>query len=48
LLPPNRMRFINSTNSLIMLIDGLLKIKWRFILFTGDERIGLKYNLPMY
>jgi hypothetical protein len=27
LLPPNRMRFINSTNSLIMLIDGLLKIK---------------------
>ena len=45
-----RMRFINSCNSLIEKVN-----KWisenkneRFILFSSDEKTGLKYNLPMF
>ena len=45
-----RMRFINSCNSLIKKVN-----KWiienkneRFILFSSDEKTGLKYNLPMF
>jgi superfamily II DNA or RNA helicase len=46
----NRMRFINSTNSLVHHVNNWIKNNpdERFILFTGDEKIGLKYNLPMY
>jgi len=46
----NRMRFINSCNSLVNSVR-----KWinqnkekRFILFSGDENIGKKYGIPMY
>lgn len=45
-----RMRFINSCNSLIEKVN-----KWisenkdeRFILFSSDEKTGLRYNLPMF
>lgn len=45
-----RMRFINSCDSLIQCVN-----KWidknkdkRFILFSSDEKTGLKYNLPMF
>ena len=45
-----RMRFINSCTSLIEKVN-----KWisenkneRFILFSSDEKTGLKYNLPMF
>lgn len=45
-----RMRFINSCDSLIECVN-----KWinnnkneRFILFSSDEKTGLKYNLPMF
>jgi superfamily II DNA or RNA helicase len=45
-----RMRFINSCDSLIQCVT-----KWisenkneRFILFSSDEKTGLKYNLPMF
>lgn len=45
-----RMRFINSCNSLIDTVN-----KWvaknedkRFILFSSDEKTGLRYNLPMF
>lgn len=45
-----RMRFINSCDSLIECVN-----KWisnnkekRFILFSSDEKTGLRYNLPMF
>ena len=45
-----RMRFINSCQSLIDAVN-----KWiaknedkRFILFSSDEKTGLRYNLPMF
>lgn len=45
-----RMRFINSCQSLIDTVN-----KWvaknedkRFILFSSDEKTGLRYNLPMF
>lgn len=46
----NRMRFINSCDSLIDCVKNWIKNNpnERFLLFTGDENIGKKYNLPMY
>lgn len=46
----NRMRFINSCNSLINCVNKWIEShkKHRFILFTGDENVGKNYNLPMY
>lgn len=45
-----RMKMINSCQSLIRNVK-----KWiednpnkRFILFTGDEKVGLNYNIPMF
>ena len=45
-----RMKMINSCQSLIRVVK-----KWiednpnkRFILFTGDEKVGLNYNIPMF
>jgi len=45
-----RMRFINSCDSLIECVNNWIdsnKDK-RFILFSSDEKTGLKYNLPMF
>lgn len=45
-----RMRFINSCSSLVGFVNYWInqnKDK-RFILFTGDEKVGKRYNLPMY
>ena len=46
----NRMRFINSCESLVNCVNDWIKINKneRFILFTGDEKVGKLYNLPMY
>ena len=46
----NRMRFINSCSSLINCVNNWIKNNpnERFLLFTGDENVGKKYNLPMY
>lgn len=48
----NRMRFINSCNSLVNVVnafkEGLGFNGHRFILFSGDENVGKRYNLPMY
>lgn len=46
----SRMRFINSTNSLIKNVNKWIKDnpEERFILFTGDEKIGKNYNIPMF
>ena len=45
-----RMKMINSCQSLIRIVK-----KWiednpdkRFILFTGDEKVGTNYNIPMF
>ena len=45
-----RMKMINSCQSLIRIVK-----KWiednpdkRFILFTGDEKVGMNYNIPMF
>ena len=45
-----RMKMINSCQSLIRVVK-----KWiennpdkRFILFTGDEKVGMNYNIPMF
>jgi superfamily II DNA or RNA helicase len=45
-----RMRFINSCDSLINKVNDWIKnnSNERFILFTSDEKTGLKYNLPMF
>ena len=45
----NRMRFINSCDSLVNFVKSWIKENnKRFILFTGSEEVGKKYNLPMY
>lgn len=46
----NRMRFINSCDSLVNCVNNWIKNNpnERFLLFTGDENIGVKYNLPMF
>lgn len=46
----NRMRFINSCDSLVNSVNNWIKQNRneRFLLFTGDEKIGLRYNLPMF
>ena len=45
-----RMKMINSCQSLVRVVK-----KWiennpdkRFILFTGDEKVGMNYNIPMF
>lgn len=45
-----RMRYINSTNSLINAVNNWIKlnINERFILFSSSEKTGEKYNLPMF
>ena len=45
-----RMRFINSCNSLIEKVNIWISQNKneRFILFSSDEKTGLKYNLPMF
>lgn len=45
-----RMRFINSCQSLIDTVNNwIAKNKdERFILFSSDEKTGLKYNIPMF
>lgn len=45
-----RMRFINSCNSLINSVNSWIENNKdeRFILFTGSEEIGKKYNIPMF
>lgn len=45
-----RMRFINSCQSLINCVNKWIKDNpdERFLLFSGDEKIGAKYNLPMF
>ena len=45
-----RMRFINSCDSLVNSVNNWIsqnKDK-RFLLFTGDENVGKRYNLPMF
>lgn len=44
------MRFINSCDSLVNCVKNWIKhnSEERFILFTGDEKVGKQYNLPMY
>lgn len=46
----SRMRFINSCDSLVNAVKSWIKNNpnKRFLLFTGDENVGKKYNLPMY
>jgi len=46
----NRMRFINSCSSLVNNVKKWINSNTdlRFILFTGDENVGKKYNIPMY
>ena len=45
-----RMRFINSCNSLIEKVNRWISENKneRFILFSSDEKTGLRYNLPMF
>lgn len=45
-----RMRFINSCGSLIKCVNSWIKDNpgERFILFSGDEKIGMQYNIPMF
>ena len=45
-----RMRFINSCNSLIEKVNEWISHNKneRFILFSSDEKTGLRYNLPMF
>jgi superfamily II DNA or RNA helicase len=46
----NRMRFINSCDSLVNCVNNWIKENQdkRFLLFTGDENVGKRYNLPMF
>jgi superfamily II DNA or RNA helicase len=46
----NRMRFINSCDSLVNCVNNWIKnnSNERFLLFTGDENVGKRYNLPMF
>jgi len=45
-----RMRFINSTNSLFNVVNNWIKANpnERFILFSSSEKTGEKYNVPMF
>lgn len=45
-----RMRFINSTNSLFKAVNNWIKSNpnERFILFSSSEKTGENYNLPMF
>lgn len=45
-----RMRFINSTYSLVDSVNKWIKEHptERFLLFTGDENVGKRYNIPMF
>jgi len=46
----NRMRFINSSNSMINYVNNWIRNnkEKRFILFSSDENTGMKYSLPMF
>ena len=45
-----RMKMINSCQSLIRNVQQWIKDNpdKRFILFTGDEKVGMNYNIPMF
>ena len=45
-----RMKMINSCQSLIRNVQQWIENNpdKRFILFTGDEKVGLNYNIPMF
>ena len=45
-----RMKMINSCQSLIRNVQKWIKDNpdERFILFTGDEKVGMNYNIPMF
>lgn len=45
-----RMKMINSCQSLIKNVQQWIKDNpnKRFILFTGDEKVGINYNIPMF
>ena len=45
-----RMKMINSCQSLIRNVKKWIKDNpdKRFILFTGDEKVGMNYNIPMF
>ena len=45
-----RMRYINSTNSLFKTVNNWIKSNpnERFILFSSDEKTAKNYNLPMF
>jgi hypothetical protein len=45
-----RMHFINNCDSLVNFVNKWIKEnnEKRFILFTGSENVGKKYNLPMW
>ena len=45
-----RMKMINSCQSLIRNVQKWIKDNpnKRFILFTGDEKVGMNYNIPMF
>ena len=45
-----RMKMINSCQSLIRVVQQWIKDNSdkRFILFTGDEKVGINYNIPMF
>jgi superfamily II DNA or RNA helicase len=46
----NRMHFINNCDSLVNSVNKWIinNPKLRFILFTGSENVGKKYNIPMW
>jgi superfamily II DNA or RNA helicase len=46
----NRMRFINSSDSLITTVKQWITINSnkRFLLFAPDEKTGMKYSIPMF
>ena len=45
-----RMKMINSCQSLVRNVQQWIKDNpdKRFILFTGDEKVGMNYNIPMF
>lgn len=45
-----RMKMINSCQSLIRVVENWIEDNpnKRFILFTGDEKVGMNYNIPMF
>jgi len=45
-----RMKMINSCQSLVRNVQKWIKDNpdKRFILFTGDEKVGMNYNIPMF